>query len=388
MKRYLRPLGILSGTTARGAVAAGLALPLAGGPLAYSLVEIIERHGPGDIRRKIVSVSADALVESTSPLEGEVDNAQRWRVGGMAQPSHRNLKGGESAPHPALRADLPLKGGGAFEESMRTPKPLIMGIVNTTPDSFSDGGAYLDPAPAIAHAEAMIRAGAGIVDIGGESTRPGATPVPVDEEIRRVVPVIAGIRDAAEKAGVTISIDTRNARTMRAALDAGAAMINDVSALTHDPASLSVAAAAAGQVVLMHMQGEPATMQQSPTYDDVVLDVYDGLEARIAAARAAGIGLERIVVDPGIGFGKTATDNLALLDQLSLFHGLGVPLLVGVSRKGFLARLSANEPADRRLGGSLAAGLAAAAQGAQILRVHDVPETIQALRIAAAIRGA
>ena len=329
MKRYIRPLGILSGTAARDAIAAGLAQPLAGGPLAYSLVEIIERHGPGDIRRTIISLARET---------------------------------GEGI--------------------------TVMGIVNATPDSFSDGGAYLDPAPAIAHAEAMIRAGARIIDIGGESTRPGATPVPADEEIRRVVPVIAGLRAIAEAAGVTISIDTRNAGTMQAAQVAGATMINDVSALTHDPASLGVAAQAAGPVVLMHMRGEPETMQQSPAYDDVVLDVYDELQARIATAQAAGIEPGRIVADPGIGFGKTAAHNLALLDQLSLFHGLGVPLLVGVSRKGFLARLSANEPADRRLGGSLAAGLAAVGQGAQILRVHDVPETMQALRVLAAIHGA
>jgi dihydropteroate synthase len=173
---------------------------------------------------------------------------------------------------------------------------------------------------------------------------------------------------------------------MRAALDAGATMINDVSALTHDPATRAVASCATGPVVLMHMQGEPATMQQAPAYDDVVLDVYDQLEARIAAALDAGIALDRIVVDPGIGFGKTIAHNLALLDQLSLFHGLGVPLLIGVSRKGFIARLSADEPVERRLGGSLAAGLAAIGQGAQIIRVHDVPETLQALRMATAIR--
>ena len=261
-----------------------------------------------------------------------------------------------------------------------------MGIVNATPDSFSDGGDHFDPAAAIAHAEAMIRAGAGIVDIGGESTRPGAGTVPVDEEIRRVVPVIAGIRVAADAASVTISVDTRNAQTMLAALDAGATMINDVSALTHDPAALAVAARSQARIVLMHMQGIPATMQQAPSYDDVVLDIYDQLEARIAAAEAAGIDRARIVVDPGIGFGKTVAHNLALLSQFSLFHGLGVPLLVGVSRKGFLAKLSAGEPAGQRLGGSLAAGLAAIGQGARIVRVHDVAETAQAIRILAAIR--
>ena len=339
MKRYLRPLGLLSGSAAREAIASGLALPLAGGPLAYSLVEIIERHAPGDIRRRIekpLALPSQAMGPSLSRSTGE--------------------------------------------------GPLVMGIVNATPDSFSDGGDHLDAAAAIAHAEAMIRAGAGIVDIGGESTRPGAEPVAVDEEIRRVVPVIAGIRVMAGAVGTTISIDTRNARTMQAALDAGATMINDVSALTHDPASAAVAARATGPVVLMHMQGEPRTMQLAPAYDDVVLDVYDALEARIAAAQAAGIDRARIVADPGIGFGKTVAHNLVLLDQLSLFHGLGVPLLVGVSRKGFLAKLSAGEPAGQRLGGSLAAGLAAIGQGAQIVRVHDVPETLQALRVIAALR--
>jgi dihydropteroate synthase len=260
-----------------------------------------------------------------------------------------------------------------------------MGIVNATPDSLSDGGAYFDPATAIAHATALIDAGAGIVDIGGESTRPGAVAVPVDEEIQRILPVIAGIRAAAEAAGVTLSVDTRNARTMQAALDAGATMINDVSALTHDPAALSFVAASGLPVVLMHMRGNPGTMQQAPAYGDVVLDVYDYLEGRIAAAEDAGIARDRIVIDPGIGFGKTVAQNLALIDGLSLFHGLGTPILAGVSRKRFIAHLSADAPPDRRLGGSLAAGLAAVGQGAQILRVHDVAETIQAVRIAAAL---
>ena len=340
MKRYLRPLGLLSGTAAREAIAAGLALPLAGGPLAYALVEVIERHGPEDVRREILKSphppTADAAGPSLSRFAGEGLN--------------------------------------------------VMGIVNATPDSFSDGGEHFDPAAAIAHAGAMIRAGAGIVDIGGESTRPGSEPVPVEEEIRRVLPVIAGIRAMADAVGVTISVDTRNAATMQAALDAGASMINDVSGLTHDPDAAAVAAKTTGPVVLMHMQGEPRTMQLAPAYDDVALDVYDALEARIDAAEAAGIDRSRIVADPGIGFGKTVEHNLALLSQFSLFRGLGVPLLVGVSRKGFLARLSAGEPAGQRLGGSLAAGLAAIGQGAQIVRVHDAPETLQALRVFAAIR--
>ena len=260
-----------------------------------------------------------------------------------------------------------------------------MGIVNATPDSFSDGGIYLDAGRAVAHAEAMIAAGAAIIDIGGESTRPGALPVEPEEEIRRVVPVIAGVRPAAEAAGVQISIDTRNAETMRAALEAGAGMINDVSALTHDPAALGVAARSGASVVLMHMRSDPCTMQTAPAYDDVALDVYDYLEARIAACADSGIDQSRIVADPGIGFGKTLAHNLQLLNHLTLFHGLGVKLLIGVSRKGFIAGLSAGEAPDQRLGGSLAAALAAAEQGAHIVRVHDVPETVQALRVASAL---
>jgi dihydropteroate synthase len=342
VKRYLRPLGLLSGAAARETVAGGLALPLAGGPLAFALYEIIERYGVEDIRRRIVSI-ADGI-EPLDHFTGE--------------------------------------GPSAFQAL------TVMGIVNATPDSFSNGGDHFDPASAIAHGEAMIKAGAGIVDIGGESTRPGAEPVAVDEEIRRVVPVIAGIRTMAEAVGTTISIDTRNAATMQAAFDAGATMINDVSALTHDPGALAVAAKATGPVVLMHMRGEPRTMQLAPAYDDVALDVYDELEVSISAAEAGGIDRARIVADPGIGFGKTVEHNLALISQFSLFHGLGVPLLIGVSRKGFLAKLSAGEPVGRRLGGSLAAGLAAIGQGAQIVRVHDVPETLQALRVIAAIRDA
>jgi dihydropteroate synthase len=266
--------------------------------------------------------------------------------------------------------------------------PLVMGIVNVTPDSFSDGGTYLDTGRAIAHAQSLIAAGARIVDVGGESTRPGALPADPVDEIVRVAPVIARLRGQANAAGILISVDSRNADTMRSAVRAGARMVNDVSALTHDPAALAVVAETEALVVLMHMQGEPRTMQVDPRYDDVALDVYDYLEARIAACLAAGIARGRIAVDPGIGFGKTVQHNLALLGQLSLFHGLGVPLLVGVSRKGFIGRLSKNELAAERLPGSLAGALAAVAQGAQILRVHDVAETVQALKVAVALRDA
>jgi len=255
-------------------------------------------------------------------------------------------------------------------------RPRIMGILNLTPDSFSDGGRLTDPAMAVAAARAMAGP-ADILDIGGESTRPGAEPVPVAEEIARTAPVIRAIRDA----GITtpISIDTRNAATARAALAAGADMVNDVSALTHDPEMAALVAGAGVPVCLMHAQGDPRTMQADPRYGDVVAEVSDWLEARIAAATAAGIARERIVIDPGIGFGKTLDHNLTLLRWLSVFHDLGLPLLVGASRKRFIGTISGVErPADR-LAGSLAVALHAAGQGVQVLRVHDVAETRQAL---------
>jgi dihydropteroate synthase len=376
MKRYLRPLGILCGPAARLAIAEGQALPLAGGPLAFSLAEIIERDDAGQIARRIVRAD-DPIISSSFPPTGLAKGQPEDRL--RRESSESRVGGHMSLFRAAARNELDsrLRGndGGM----------VVMGIVNVTPDSFFDGGAFFDPDAAIAHASALIDAGAGMIDIGGESTRPGATEVAPEEEIRRVVPVIAGIRSMAQKAGVVISIDTRNAATMQAARDAGAGLINDVSALTHDPAALSFVAASGLPVVLMHMRGNPGTMQQAPAYGDVVLDVYDYLEGRIAAAVDAGIALDRIVIDPGIGFGKTVAQNLALIDGLSLFHGLGAPILAGVSRKRFIAHLSGDAPPDRRLGGSLAAGLAAAGHGAQILRVHDVAETIQAVRIAAAL---
>jgi dihydropteroate synthase len=262
-------------------------------------------------------------------------------------------------------------------------RPQIMGILNVTPDSFSDGGRFLDPAAALAQARAMALDGAALLDIGGESTRPGAAEVPVAEEIARTEPVIAALRGA----GLPLSIDTRKAEVARAALVAGAAIVNDVSALTFDAGLAGVVAAAGVPLVLMHAQGTPATMQDAPVYDDVLLDVYDWLEARIAAAEAAGIARGRIVVDPGIGFGKTAAHNLALIRGLSLFHGLGCPLLLGASRKRFIGMISGEERADRRVAGSLAVALAGAAQGAQLLRVHDVAETRAALAVARAISG-
>lgn len=314
------------------------ALPLAGGGCWFAQVEILERGRPSRL----------------APL-AEVPDGVLARL---------------SAARPALAG-------------LAMDRPQIMGILNVTPDSFSDGGRFLDPDAALAQAQAMVAQGAALLDIGGESTRPGAAEVPVADEIARTEPVIAALRGA----GVPLSIDTRKAAVAQAALAAGAGIVNDVSALTFDAALAGVVAAAAVPLVLMHARGTPATMQDDPVYEDVLLDVYDWLEARIAVAEAAGIARARIVVDPGIGFGKTAAHNLALIRGLSLFHGLGCPVLLGASRKRFIGTISGEERADRRVAGSLAVALAGAAQGAQLLRVHDVAETRAALALARAISG-
>jgi len=264
----------------------------------------------------------------------------------------------------------------------RSDRPAVMGVLNATTDSFSDGGRFIDPEAALAQGLAMAAAGADILDIGGESTRPGAAPVPIAEEIARTAPLIAGLRAAGVR--LPISIDTRKARVAEAALDAGADMVNDVAALGFDPDLAPLVAARGVHLCLMHMQGTPETMQNDPRYDDVVLDVRAMLAERIAAAEAAGIARGRILIDPGIGFGKTAAHNLALGARLSALHGLGCAVLYGASRKRFIGRLGgmgAEAPADRRLGGSIAVAIAAAAQGAQIVRVHDVWETRQALEL-------
>jgi len=261
--------------------------------------------------------------------------------------------------------------------------PRLMGILNTTPDSFSDGGAHHGHLAAVTGAKGMIAAGADIIDIGGESTRPGADPVAIDEEIRRTVPVITAL--CGTGALTPISIDTRKSDVAAEALHNGAGMFNDVSALTHDPASAVVAAASGCDICLMHAAGDPKTMQQNPRYDDVLLDVYDFLESRIAAAMLAGVKRERIVVDPGIGFGKTLEHNLALLRGIALFHGLGCPVLLGASRKRFIGQIAGVDAADRRGPGSIAIALAAVNQGVQILRVHDVAETRQALSLWSAV---
>lgn len=262
--------------------------------------------------------------------------------------------------------------------------PLIMGIVNVTPDSFSDGGRFLGVDEAIRHGRQLAAEGAQILDIGGESTRPGAAPVSSDEEIDRIVPVIR----ALAQEGFCVSADTRHADVMRAALEAGASIINDISALEGDPDSLHVVAASRASVVLMHMRGTPADMQIAPDYEDPPREIRDYLAGRIEACLAAGIGRDRISIDPGIGFGKTLDHNLALLAHLDLFQSLGVPVLLGVSRKSFIGALDGNAPPQRRLAGSIAAALAGIDRGVQILRVHDVAETAQAVAVWHAIRQA
>lgn len=262
-------------------------------------------------------------------------------------------------------------------------RPRLMGILNVTPDSFSDGGQFADLANAMAQARAMRLEGADLIDIGGESTRPGAAEVPVAEELRRTAPVIAAL--LADMPNLPVSVDTRKAAVAQAALQAGAAMVNDVSALEFDAGMAGVVAKARVPLCLMHAQGAPQTMQADPRYDDVLLDVYDELAARIAVAETAGIPRARIVIDPGIGFGKTTVHNLALIRGISLFHGLGCAILIGASRKRFIGTIGGADAPSARMPGSVAVALAAVAQGVQFLRVHDVGETRQALALWQAI---
>jgi dihydropteroate synthase len=263
------------------------------------------------------------------------------------------------------------------DRTIRLDQPQVMGIVNVTPDSFSDGGRFADASAAASAGADMATAGAAIIDVGGESTRPGAKLVWEGEEIERAVPVIRQLAAG----GAAVSIDTRKADVMTAALEAGARLVNDVSALTYDDRSAEIIAAAGVPVVLMHHRGNPATMQQDPRYDDVLVEVYLWFEERIVAAQAAGIARDKILIDPGFGFGKNVSHNLELMNGLAIFHALGCPVVVGASRKRTIGALSNEAPSDQRLGGSLAFALKAVEQGVQIVRVHDVPETVQALRV-------
>ena len=260
-------------------------------------------------------------------------------------------------------------------------KPRIFGIINVTPDSFSDGGDALALEDALRRGKAMLDAGADILDVGGESTRPGAAPVGIEDEIARAVPVVRGLSDL----GAKVSIDTRHAPVMEAAIEAGATIINDVTALSHDPDALDLAVASGLPVILMHMQGDPGTMQDNPQYEDAAQDVFDYLKQRVAECEAAGMDRSRIAIDPGIGFGKTLDHNLDILARLNLYRDFKCPVLLGVSRKTFIGKLGGDAAPKERLGGSLAAVLAAAARGVRLFRVHDVAETRQALTIWQAI---
>jgi dihydropteroate synthase len=310
--------------------------------------------------------------------------------GGWGWFTHVELLSRSAAPRIVPVADAPddaiarLTGPREPWAGLTLDRPRLMGILNVTPDSFSDGGQLTDATSALARAETMAGQ-VDLLDIGGESTRPGAAEVPADEEIRRTVPVIAALR--ARGMSLPISIDTRKARVAEAAIKAGATIVNDVSGLLYDPAMASQVASANVPVVIMHALATPATMQDDPRYGDVLLDVYDALAGRAGRAIAAGILPARIVIDPGIGFGKTVAHNLALLRGIALFHSLGLPILLGASRKRFIGTIGGEDDAARRAPGSIAVALAALGQGVQILRVHDTAETAQALALWRALMG-
>ncbi len=335
-RTYYRPLGLCYGSDAGQLIASHRAGRLGGSAaIGFTLVERIRRDGKSVSRE--ITPYADVL---------EAVEAPRGDFAGIAMDA-----------------------------------PKIMGIVNVTPDSFSDGGLHGTAETGVLHGLALAGQGAHILDVGGESTRPGSDAVSVDEELSRVIPAVKRLSDA----GHVVSIDTRKAAVMREAVKAGAAIINDVSALQHDAESLRVVAELGCPVVLMHAQGDPRTMQLNPHYDDVALDVYDHLEGRVEACVAAGIPRSRIAIDPGIGFGKTFRHNLEILNQLTLFHGLGVAVLLGLSRKGFVGALTGEKNAGNRVHGSVGGAVQAALNGVHILRVHDVKATVEALAVATAV---
>ena len=345
-KTYLRPTGFVDAPFGHD----GKVARLAGGLAWFCAVEMI---GEGDAEL--------VPVENIEARLGEAERAV-WA----------NLTSSRS----------PLKLG---ERVVRLDQPQVVGIVNATPDSFSGDGRADDAEAAIEAGHAMASAGAALIDVGGESTRPGATPIWEGDEAARVLPVVQ--RLAAS--GTAVSIDTRKASVMEQALAAGAGLVNDVSALTFDERAAELVAKAGCPVVLMHHRGDPETMQDDPRYDrPVLIHVYDWLAERIEAAVAAGIARERIIVDPGFGFGKTVQHNLQIMNGLAMLHGLGCPVMLGASRKRTIGALSGEAPVDRRLAGSLALALKAAEQGAQLIRVHDVPETVQALRVWRGLRDA
>jgi dihydropteroate synthase len=320
---------------------------LAGGLNWFSAVELLTIDASKRIASKIVTVQ-----EFQDRLDDDL--AKTWER--------------LTSPRPPLELG---------SRTIRLDQPQVMGIVNATPDSFSDGGRFADAGEAAAAGAKMSEAGAAIIDVGGESTRPGAQAVWEGDEIERIVPVIRQLASG----GAAVSVDSRKADVMTAAIEAGASLVNDVSALSYDSRSAGIVAAAKVPVVLMHHQGSPESMQDRPHYEDVVVEVYRWLEERIAAAQAAGIERSHILIDIGFGFGKSVAHNLDLANNLALFHGMGCPILFGASRKRTIGALSNEAPTDRRLAGSLALALKAVEQGVQLVRVHDVEETVQALKL-------
>lgn len=362
-KIYIRPIAFAQSPQSEE----GEAVRLGGSMVWASRFALIVRENGRAVSRERVSAADIARALGALPAD----------LGAEAEAQWANLR----KVHAPLQ--LRLKGGGA--RTIRFEHPQVMGILNMTPDSFSDGGQFLDNAQIAAdHAAAMLESGAAIIDVGGESTAPGAGAVWEGDELKRVVPMIE--RLAAMSAA--ISLDTRRPAVMEAGLAAGAHIINDVSALRYDPRSLELAAASGAPVVLMHAPGKADDLHSDGDYDDVVLDVFDWLAVQRDVALAAGMAPQNILLDPGIGFGKTVAQNLALMNGLELFHGLGQPLLVGASRKRMIGALSNEAPAQERLGGSITLALRAMDAGAHVLRVHDVPETMQAIRVWRGLRDA
>jgi len=358
LRVYIRPVGTILAPQR----ADGRALR-AGGGLAWACpCELIVRDGDAIVARRLIDTGNAAEAIATLDAALRADAEQQWS----------NLS----------RIHQPLTLGA---RTIRLDQPQVMAILNCTPDSLSHDPRFADdPEAAAAAGMQMLEAGAALIDIGGESTRPGATPVWEGDEIKRIVPVI----ERLARAGAAISVDTRKASVMEAALAAGAHMVNDVSALLHDPRSLDVVRAADCPVVLMHAAGQGPDPHAGSGYAHVLFDVFDWLKARIEAVIAAGVARERILIDPGIGFGKSLADNLALINGIALFHALGQPVLLGASRKRMIGALSNAAPVEQRLAGSLALSLSGVERGVQMLRVHDVAETVQALHVWRGLRDA
>ena len=356
MDLYLRPTGFIESPQQHDGVSARLA----GGMLWFTQIEVIDKTGAATTRQLVEVRGWDAFVAALP-----ADKQARCSL----------LYGRMTSTRAALKMG---------DRIIRLEQPQVMGIINMTPDSFSDGGKNADIEAAAAAAIAMASAGAAIIDVGGESTRPGAPLVWEGDEIKRVEPLIKRLASS----GTAVSIDTRKAAVMEAAVSAGAAMINDISALLYDDRAVEVTKAACVPVVLMHTPSQSSDPHKGGDYGDVVTDVFDWLEERVDAVEAAGILRDRILVDPGIGFGKSLAENLAIINNLSVYHAIGCPLLFGASRKRMIGALSNEAPAEARLGGSVFLAMKAIEQGAHVVRVHDAAETVQAIQVWRGLRDA